>query len=189
MTVFIVDCLNLWVRVGDLWDTPHLFSLICRFVCQGSHENPWDLIALPSSRCMIHRDCLRKQQAFMCNYGDFLAHLSNTRNWVGCMFLLIWLPQSICFTSLLAKKPLQVVCTASKNLMVCLICLINLITACLISRTCFWGNTVWESHASQKKTKLANPANLSPALNSLHVYCYTEENQIKKSHCIDLHKL
>lgn len=37
-----------------------------------------------------------------CNYEDFLAHACSTGNWVGCIFILIRLPWSLSFTSLLA---------------------------------------------------------------------------------------
>lgn len=37
-----------------------------------------------------------------CNYEDFLAHVCSTGKWVGCIFILIRLPWSLSFTSLLA---------------------------------------------------------------------------------------
>lgn len=94
VTVSIVDyCLHLWIRVGNLWDQK-LLSPSCRFVCiRGIIKNVKDLTALLSSCGIIWRACQqRQQQAVMCNYEHFLAHLSNRGNWGGCMFLLIWLP-------------------------------------------------------------------------------------------------
>lgn len=77
-----------------------------------------------------------------CNYEDFLVHACSTGNWVGRIFILIRLPWSLSFTSLLATGNPTFLCSQQnmKQLLV------------KWSRWFLWGNTAPDKYLGWNHT-------------------------------------